>query len=96
MRRDEITAQVAAAFNSAGIGQSELARRMRAAGHENYTQMTASRTLSGQRAVPAHEYATLLTILPDLPPIGADDPDLYAELIELRAFKRRVLNAINP
>lgn len=51
------------AREAAGISQAEVARRMAAAGHTNWSQMTVARSEQGKRTVGAVELLDLATVL---------------------------------
>lgn len=55
--------RLADAREAAGISQSETARRMVAAGHTNWTQMTVARSEQGKRPVGAVELLDLAAVL---------------------------------
>jgi hypothetical protein len=94
-RRREWGRVFSAALAASDLTQGEVGRRMVALGFPTYSQVTVSRTKSGERSILVEEYEALAGIL-DLPAVGSGSR-LSAdatELNDLRAFKHRVLHAV--
>lgn len=94
-RRRQWARVFSAALAASDLTQGEVARRMVALGFPTYSQMTVSRTKGGERSILVEEYEALASIL-DLPTIGSGGSVSAnaAELNELRAFKYRIVHAV--
>lgn len=89
-RKRQLAGHLSSLIMAAGVSQSELARRMQDYGW-NYSQMTVSRSLKGERTIGAIEHQDLLRALGLTYEVL---PGERAELAELRAFKADVLRAV--